>query len=355
MNNNCLKFPIDDDGQIEDFEMKMLEKASNLPFLKVTCDDLLISVPISDDLTSLESLLSSRYLTKEMFFALLTDYKKSCLSCHHYLLNESHMVLNTECIFYSRAQDLWLFLYLPVNHLKNPFRFASSNNLKRMISEILFHPEARLFKAFEIGLIESYLFENHLGFDGFYESLQSEKGMALDLQNKDHNKKNHRINTGAKNPILMILFKLRSLWFKTIKRRPTAVKKTNYKTAANRYVTKGNINDKNRDGVDTRDRHNKTLVMRSTAHLINLQSKEKHPLFYDQIEIGRSIQNHLYIDSPLVSSKHARLIKRGQSFFLDDLNSQNGTLVNEIKVNATKALSNGDKVTFGDKEFIFIC
>ena len=56
-----------------------------------------------------------------------------------------------------------------------------------------------------------------------------------------------------------------------------------------------------------------------------------------------------------VSRRHARIICRGGQYYIEDLNSLNGTYVNESKVEPgiSKGLHTGDKIKVSDTELIF--
>lgn len=48
--------------------------------------------------------------------------------------------------------------------------------------------------------------------------------------------------------------------------------------------------------------------------------------------IGRSTESNILLKSPLVSKKHTEIVRRGVEFFLRDLNSNNGTFLNQVKL-----------------------
>lgn len=81
-------------------------------------------------------------------------------------------------------------------------------------------------------------------------------------------------------------------------------------------------------------------------------SEVTHELGEDQITIGRLPDNMLQIEDGSVSSHHAQLTVTGGDYFLQDLNSTNGTRVNGQ--NTTEAqLQDGDKVRFGQVEAVY--
>ena len=50
------------------------------------------------------------------------------------------------------------------------------------------------------------------------------------------------------------------------------------------------------------------------------------------INVGRAATSDIVLDEQFVSSTHARLVPRGQFFYVEDLGSTNGTVVNEKQV-----------------------
>lgn len=72
-------------------------------------------------------------------------------------------------------------------------------------------------------------------------------------------------------------------------------------------------------------------------------------LIDNRITVGRSSDNNIHIDDKTVSSRHATLVFNGQEYILKDLNSTNGTRVNDRRITDTK-LSNGDHIRFGGVE-----
>lgn len=72
----------------------------------------------------------------------------------------------------------------------------------------------------------------------------------------------------------------------------------------------------------------------------------------DEATLGRGVMNSIILPHHSVSRKHATIKKDDSHFILTDLNSLNGTFVNEQKI-ATTLLQNGDVLKFGDLLFGF--
>ncbi|MBN1106952.1 MAG: FHA domain-containing protein [Deltaproteobacteria bacterium] len=87
--------------------------------------------------------------------------------------------------------------------------------------------------------------------------------------------------------------------------------------------------------------------------MFNKQVIKEYPFLKDSITIGRADDNTIIVDNLAVSSYHARIDKAGSDFILTDLQSTNGTFVNENKVVSHK-LSHGDNVVIGKHVILFV-
>jgi serine/threonine protein kinase len=73
----------------------------------------------------------------------------------------------------------------------------------------------------------------------------------------------------------------------------------------------------------------------------------------DVTTIGRINGNDLVISERTVSRRHARLWFAEGRWYLEDLQSANGTLVNNIRVFQPVGLNDGDLINFGDEVVVF--
>ena len=71
------------------------------------------------------------------------------------------------------------------------------------------------------------------------------------------------------------------------------------------------------------------------------------------LRVGRSPDNDMVLRDPATSGHHARIERRGQQFWIVDLGSTNGTLVNGEPVQE-KELNHGDRVTIGQNAVSFV-
>lgn len=69
--------------------------------------------------------------------------------------------------------------------------------------------------------------------------------------------------------------------------------------------------------------------------------------------IGRSDSNTITITDPYASSEHALLAWRNGQWWLEDRDSRNGTLLNNIPVDAPVIISHGDVIGIGQMQLQF--
>ncbi len=79
----------------------------------------------------------------------------------------------------------------------------------------------------------------------------------------------------------------------------------------------------------------------------------EHPLAGDRVTIGRAMQNDIVITSKRVSREHACIRREGWRLILEDLNSTNGTFLNDERLLAPAQLRDGDRIEVGDVTFVF--
>ena len=82
----------------------------------------------------------------------------------------------------------------------------------------------------------------------------------------------------------------------------------------------------------------------------NLMEGSEFPLS-PVMGIGRASSNTVVVEDDYVSSEHALLSLRGSQWWLEDLNSRNGTLLNDIALDSPAVVTVGDVVTIGNTCF----
>ena len=63
------------------------------------------------------------------------------------------------------------------------------------------------------------------------------------------------------------------------------------------------------------------------------------------------------VNNPAVGKLHAEITKTGDIYYISDMNSRNGTMINGVRIDPIKEkrIRNGDRIALGNEEFIFYC
>jgi len=72
----------------------------------------------------------------------------------------------------------------------------------------------------------------------------------------------------------------------------------------------------------------------------------------DEVSLGRGEENDIVIPHASVSRSHARLLKRNGAYELTDLNSTNGSFVDDRQIRGSTVVSSGSQVRLGDIRFV---
>lgn len=86
----------------------------------------------------------------------------------------------------------------------------------------------------------------------------------------------------------------------------------------------------------------------------NANRKDEYLLASDMV-IGRSLGSDIRVEHSSVSRRHARIYRNGADYYIEDLGSANGTMVNDsdLHQNAPVKLRAGDRIRVGEVEFGF--
>ncbi|HEU4872595.1 MAG TPA: sigma 54-interacting transcriptional regulator [Pyrinomonadaceae bacterium] len=93
-----------------------------------------------------------------------------------------------------------------------------------------------------------------------------------------------------------------------------------------------------------------------SARLAAISGKLKGGIFSvddEALVIGRETAANLCIADASVSRRHSKIEKKENGFVITDLDSLNGTFVNDLPVK-TRLLEHGDRVRIGDSQFLFL-
>ena len=105
-------------------------------------------------------------------------------------------------------------------------------------------------------------------------------------------------------------------------------------------VTKVGVSSDFMPGTRSRDR----------AYLVALSGEnigQLFPLESGESIVGRGGQANVKLPDDGISRKHCRLLRRGPEVIIEDLQSANGTYVNDERVEVARVLRDGDKIRLG--------
>jgi hypothetical protein len=91
----------------------------------------------------------------------------------------------------------------------------------------------------------------------------------------------------------------------------------------------------------------KLILSLDNAHI------SEYPLNKARTSIGRRPVNDIHLDNLAVSGDHAQIVKVGNDYYVEDLESTNGTLVNDEPAKK-HLLQNGDVIEFGKFQLKYI-
>lgn len=94
------------------------------------------------------------------------------------------------------------------------------------------------------------------------------------------------------------------------------------------------------------------IVRVKMARLVLKESQAVFPLEEEEYLIGRTPGSHIHLSDPSVSSVHARVFRAPEGYAIQDMNSRNGTYVNEQRVE-TKVLQENDSIRIGASELTY--
>jgi pSer/pThr/pTyr-binding forkhead associated (FHA) protein len=83
-------------------------------------------------------------------------------------------------------------------------------------------------------------------------------------------------------------------------------------------------------------------------------AKERYSVVKARVTIGRSRESDIFLPDQWLSRHHAEIVQRPEGYFVVDLQSKNGTLLNGQPVREDGRLREGDIITLGEHTLTFV-
>lgn len=121
---------------------------------------------------------------------------------------------------------------------------------------------------------------------------------------------------------------------------------------ATSYLTYPSTRLRALEGVNLPPPQPRAVLPNASPTVVEWRGRE-FPLTGDVIRIGRAIHNEIVIEESGVSRFHSQIRRDGDSLWIEDLGSTNGTLVSGERLTAPYRLSVGDVVYVCDEKLVF--
>jgi len=98
------------------------------------------------------------------------------------------------------------------------------------------------------------------------------------------------------------------------------------------------------------------LAQRAPRLVVERAPGHQPGMIYDldgEIVLGRGERAEIRLEDPFASARHALIYEQGNIIVIEDLQSTNGTYLNEELLQSARPLHPGDRVRIGDSEFEF--
>lgn len=353
-------------GPCEVYEMNMIldRQVNGLLPLKIVQND--NGYQYWYDITGKQSILT--YADREkingtLLLHILNELQNTCFVIRNYLLEENRLFLSGECIYLCYKTNKIFFTYMPFLHQELSVDFCT---FLEFILQKLDHSDKAAVK---------------IGYE-LYQMMQKEERTLREIlcdiaQNRfelndkqyevEHKEDNRDLSIEAENILLVsekvkapivglltAIIKKNNLWkfFKKKYQKNKMNNQSDYKpvmTVKEADKIENNIYpteylSKSEDSIKGK------LVYNGSSELKDIILKN------DASIIGKDKESaDILIEHKSISRIHARLEKVDLEFYLEDLNSTNGTYINEILLEYRDRikLNKNDKIIFGTVEYIF--
>lgn len=309
---------------------------------------------------SMENMFAKKGMSGEELFVLIRSIKKLFETMKEYLLDTNNIMFDVSNIFIRRQTGKYMFCYCPdymgtiQDHLRNLFdrllEYIDHNDRKAVLIAYEIQ-RITINDDFTIGDLQQCAEENIRA-----ENKKEEKpAVKEDYEINKIIQENDEDETIGKNIIKKLMEKLK---------------------IRGRYKNERELETENTYDGDFYDYgcvaeemeaygeqcEDATMLLTSagpvasiTLRSLNLEQQLKiTPNIFPCVLGNSKKSSDFLVNNPVVSRVHMRILEEAAGFYIEDLNSTNGTFVNDIRLSPhqPKEIMVGDKITLANVDFI---
>lgn len=307
---------------------------------------------------ALGDLLEQQEIEKDLLRKILCECIHACRVAERYLLDENRILLNVDYIFLDNKTQKLHFCYLPGRdgNLKKSFRQL----MEELLQKVNHEKEENVRIAYE--LYERTTEDNYSLLDlqaVFYE--HSDIMLCERDKNLDREEKEDKISPDIAESILPKQAKT-----------PVFKGKIQIKKEVVLSEVKGGFQkwiDAKKQGISYHpNRQSQEQELSETpeelpqgeqAKLLYLGQGKEEDFLIDSDKFWIGIQGggaNAQLGSQALEKIHAKLEKKKDGYYIEDMNTANGTMLNGelLAYKDTRRLQNGDRITFADVSYRFL-
>ncbi|MCR5666688.1 MAG: FHA domain-containing protein [Eubacterium sp.] len=349
----------------EDFEMRMIQQnkiEGLLEMFEVVQDQKLSFLYDISGMQSLDVYLQRKEVTKEFLQNLVYRLKQVSSRLQDYLLSQEALVLSLESVFIKN--DEMKFVYLPGNEQ------GVAAGLQRLMENMLGQIDHSDRSCVELAYrLYQRTTEENFSFNSFLEELKEEVILKPAPKRSIKTTLDEAFAPPAPDPI-----KEQPVRKHKIEKKKLGIPKT---------LSKWLLKDQQDEPEDIFDDEPLSSEFAFVSDRVMSVSEDKgmHPTVYldsaqqevgqfryegfgteenffakkEKNFIGKQEDADIVLHSDSVSRLHAVVTHENSGFYLEDLNSTNGTFVNEkaVQYKEKVMLKRGDEIRFGDAKYAF--
>lgn len=315
---------------------------------------------------SLESMYAKKQISGREMYALIKSIKKLADNLKEYLIDINHIVFGVEFVYLKRQEQKYMFCYYPQSTIN--FQDSIRNFFDKLLEYINHNDKTAVLIAYgvqQITISDSFTVQDLMecAEKNIQASEQKYKLPARKQESFENTDKEdlNNIKKRVDQPNKTGIFKIIAGIFKG-KKKYQDEDELLY-NAENEIYNSGEEKLKNEKSTENiiGETEDATMLLTSygaieaiTLRRVDEEAMEITPSRFPCV-LGKSKRSSdFYVDSPVVSRVHMRISENMAEYFVEDLNSTNGTFVNGVQLMPyeLKEIKIGDQITLADVDFL---